>query len=160
MVDYVLGVTIFLIRHAHAGKRSEWASDDRSRPLSDRGIKQSQALTAVVGDIVVGRIVSSPYVRCMQTVQPLETKFDLTIETSDAFAEGADDEIAYRLLLALNDDDGVVCSHGDVIPRLLRRLFADGMDTDGSLIDQKGSTWIIEMRNGRPFHGRYVPPSK
>ena len=160
MIDYVLGVTIFLIRHAHAGKRSEWATDDRLRPLSERGIKQSRALTAVVGDIVVGRIISSPYVRCMQTVQPLGTKFDVAIETSDVFAEGADDEIAYRLLLELNDDDGAACSHGDVIPHLLRRLVADGMDTDGPLIDQKGSTWIIEMRNGRPFHGRYVPPSK
>ncbi len=153
-------MTIFLIRHAHAGKRSEWATDDRLRPLSDRGVKQSEGLTAVVGDITVGRIISSPYVRCMQTVQPLGTKFDVAIETSDVFAEGADDEIAYRLLLELNDDDGAACSHGDVIPHLLRRLVADGMDTDGPLIDQKGSTWIIEMRNGSPFHGRYVPPSK
>ena len=160
MFDYRLGVTIFLIRHAHAGKRSEWATDDRLRPLSDRGVKQSEGLTAVVGDITVGRIISSPYVRCMQTVQPLGTKFDVAIETSDVFAEGADDEIAYRLLLELNDDDGAACSHGDVIPHLLRRLVADGMDTDGPLIDQKGSTWIIEMRNGSPFHGRYVPPSK
>ena len=153
-------MTIFLIRHAHAGKRSEWATDDRLRPLSDRGVKQSEGLTTVVGDITVGRIISSPYVRCMQTVQPLGTKFDVAIETSDVFAEGADDEIAYRLLLELNDDDGAACSHGDVIPHLLRRLVADGMDTDGPLIDQKGSTWIIEMRNGSPFHGRYVPPSK
>ncbi|MCX6509754.1 MAG: phosphoglycerate mutase family protein [Actinobacteria bacterium] len=153
-------MTIFLIRHAHAGKRSEWASDDRSRPLSDRGIKQSEALTSVVGDIVVGRIISSPFVRCMQTVQPLGTKFDVAVETSDAFAEGADVEIAYRLLLELAGDDGVACSHGDVIPHLLRRLVADGMDTDSPPIDQKGSTWIIEMRNGSPFHGRYVPPSK
>jgi len=160
LFDYGLGVTIFLARHAHAGKRSEWASDDRLRPLSDRGIKQSEGLVAVVSDIVVGRIISSPYVRCMQTVQPLATKFDIAVETSDEFGEGADDEIAYRLLLELNDHDGVACSHGDVIPHLLRRLVADGMDTDGPLIDQKGSTWIIEMRNGRPFHGRYVPPSK
>jgi hypothetical protein len=33
------------------------------------------------------------------------------------------------------------------------------MDADGPLIDQKGSAWVIELRNGKPFRGRYVPPS-
>jgi hypothetical protein len=42
---------------------------------------------------------------------------------------------------------------------LLKQLVADGMDSDGPLIDQKGSVWIIETRNGRPFRGRYIPPS-
>lgn len=148
-------MTIFLIRHAHAGKRSEWTTDDRLRPLSSRGIEQSQLLTDVVGDIVIGRIVSSPYVRCIQTVEPLAERFRLEVEPSDAFAEGADTDAAYELLLELDAHDGVVCSHGDVIPQLLERLVAEGMDTDGPLLDHKGSTWIIELRNGRPFRGRY-----
>jgi len=152
-------VTIFLTRHAHAGKRSEWTTDDRLRPLSKRGKSQADALTNVVGELVVGRIVSSPYVRCVQTMEPLAEKFELNIAESDAFAEGADGNEAYQLLLELDEHDGIACSHGDVIPDLLRRLVADGMDTDGPLIDQKGSTWVIELRNGRPFHGRYVPPS-
>lgn len=152
-------MTIFLTRHAHAGKRSEWATDDRLRPLSQRGKDQAKGLTKVVGELVVGRIVSSPYVRCLQTMEPLAEKFELTVAESDAFAEGADGDEAYQLLLELDEHDGVACSHGDLIPGLLRRLVADGMDTDGPLIDQKGSTWIIELRNGRPFNGRYVPPS-
>ena len=152
-------MTIFLIRHAHAGKRSEWTADDRLRPLSQRGVAQSQLLTEVVGDLVIGRILSSPYVRCMQTVEPLAEKYQLSIEESDAFAEGADGDAAYRLLLDLDAHDGVACSHGDVIPDLLQRLVADGMETDGPLLDHKGSAWIIELRNGRPFHGRYVRSS-
>lgn len=151
-------MTIFLIRHAHAGKRSEWVDPDRLRPLSDRGRRQALSLTDVVGDVVVGRIVSSPYVRCVQTVEPLAEKFELAIETSDALAEGANGDDAYALLLELDEFDGAVCSHGDVIPDLLRRLVADGMDTDGPLVDHKGSTWVIEMREGRPFRGRYVKP--
>lgn len=152
-------MTIFLTRHAHAGKRSEWTTDDRLRPLSKRGKSQADALTSVVGELVVGRILSSPYVRCVQTMEPLAEKFELTIAESEAFAEGAKGDEAYQLLLELDEHDGIACSHGDVIPDLLRRLVADGMDTDGPLIDQKGSTWVIELRNGRPFHGRYVPPS-
>ena len=152
-------MTIFLIRHAHAGKRSEWTADDRLRPLSKRGAEQAERLTTVVGDLVVGRILSSPYVRCMQTVEPLAEKFEIEIQSSEVFAEGADADAAYQALLELDAFDGVACSHGDLIPRLLRRLVADGMDTDGPLIDQKGSMWIIEMRNSRPFMGRYVPPT-
>ena len=152
-------MTIFLIRHAHAGKRSEWTADDRLRPLSKRGAEQAERLTTVVGDLVVGRILSSPYVRCMQTIEPLAEKFEIEIQSSEVFAEGADADAAYQALLELDAFDGVACSHGDLIPRLLRRLVADGMDTDGPLIDQKGSTWIIEMRNSRPFMGRYVPPT-
>ena len=152
-------MTIFLTRHAHAGKRSEWTTDDRLRPLSKRGKSQADALTNVVGELVVGRILSSPYVRCVQTMEPLAERFELDILESDAFAEGANGNEAYQLLLELDEHDGIACSHGDVIPDLLRRLVADGMDTDGPLIDQKGSTWVIELRNGRPFRGRYVPPS-
>lgn len=152
-------MTIFLIRHAHAGKRSEWTADDRLRPLSKRGAEQAERLTTVVGDLVVGRILSSPYVRCMQTIEPLAEKFEIEIQSSEVFAEGADADAAYQALLELDAFDGVACSHGDLIPRLLRRLVADGMDTDGPLIDQKGSMWIIEMRNSRPFMGRYVPPT-
>ena len=152
-------MTIFLIRHAHAGKRSEWTADDRLRPLSKRGAEQAERLTTVVGDLVVGRILSSPYVRCMQTIEPLAEKFEIEIQSSEVFAEGADADAAYQALLELDAFDGVACSHGDLIPRLHRRLVADGMDTDGPLIDQKGSMWIIEMRNSRPFMGRYVPPT-
>lgn len=151
-------MTIFLARHAHAGKRSEWAGEDRLRPLSKRGKIQANNLLSVVGDFVVGRIISSPYVRCRQTVEPLATEFTVAIELSDALSEDADIDEAYRILLELDEHDGVACSHGDLIPQLLRRLVADGMDTDGPLIDQKGSIWVVDTRNGKPFTGRYVPP--
>lgn len=151
-------MTIHLTRHANAGKRSEWTSDDRLRPLSKRGWRQATALIEVVGTAPVGRIISSPYVRCVQTMEPLAEHLTITVEADEAFAEGADIDRAYEILLSLDEVDGVACSHGDLIPHLLRRCVADGMDADGPLIDQKGSTWIIETRNGRPFRGRYVPP--
>lgn len=153
-------MTIFLLRHAHAGKRSEWTGDDRLRPLSERGLEQAQLLIDVVGEHVVGRIVSSPYLRCTQTVSPIAERFHLEVEISETLAEGADPEAAYRHLLELDQYDGVACSHGDVIPELLRKLVADGMDTDGPLLDHKGSAWIIEVQNGRPIRGRYVRSQK
>lgn len=158
-VRYGFGVTIFLARHAHAGKRSEWKGDDEVRPLSPRGQQQAIDLLAVIENAPVGVILSSPFVRCVQTVEPLSESIGVSITPHDSFTEGASPDEAYALLLALDEVDGLACSHGDLIPPLLRRLVADGMDTDGPLIDQKGSIWIIETRNGRPFHGRYVPPT-
>jgi broad specificity phosphatase PhoE len=151
-------VTIHLVRHAHAGKRSEWPDDDLLRPLSERGWAQANHVRKVLDETPVGRIVSSPFVRCLQTVEPLAESLDLTIEQCDALAENAHGDPAYALLLELDAVDGVACSHGDVIPALLRRLVADGMFVDGPLLDQKGSMWIVELREGRPFRGRYVPP--
>jgi phosphohistidine phosphatase SixA len=151
-------VTIFLVRHAHAGKRSEWEGDDAARPLSERGAAQTAAITALLADRSVKRVVSSPYVRCRQTVEPLAAEAGLTVEADDRLAEGAGVDEAFELLLELDDDHGVACSHGDLIPMLLRRLVAMGMEVDGPLLDQKGSVWTIHTKGGTPTKARYTPP--
>ena len=152
-------MTIHLVRHAHAGKRSEWEGDDRKRPLSPRGEAQSASLVALLGGERVGRVLSSPYVRCVQTVEPLAQKLGVAVEADDRFAEGSDPDVALAALLELAEPGGVACSHGDLIPVLVRRLVADGMAVDGPLLDQKGSTWVLETTGGRITRGRYVPPA-
>lgn len=151
-------MTIHLIRHAHAGKRSEWDDDDSLRPLSSRGFDQANGLCSLLAEIPVGRVISSPYLRCLQTAHPIASHHGLMVEASHLFAEGASARKAYEVLLQLDEVDGVACSHGDIIPLLLRLAVGDGMETDGPLIDQKGSLWTIEMKNGRPWRGRYTPP--
>ena len=149
---------IHLIRHAHAGRRSLWEGDDRDRPLSTRGGEQAEWLADVLSAAGVTRIVSSPYARCIQTVQPVAARLGIDVESTPSFAEGADVETAVSLLLDLDEDNGIACSHGDVIPQILRRLKADGMEVDGPLLDQKASVWILDTRKGRVRRGRYVPP--
>lgn len=151
-------MTIFLVRHAHAGKRSEWAGDDAARPISERGAAQSAAIAALLAERSVGRIVSSPYLRCVQTVAPLGAQLALDVEPDDRLAEGAHSDAAFELILGLDAADGVACSHGDLIPDLLRRLVARGMKVDGPLLDQKGSVWTIHTKDGMPSKGRYTPP--
>lgn len=119
---------------------------------------QALAIATDLADTAVGRIVSSPYVRCVQTVEPLAHAMASSVETCDAFSEGMDGDAAYAMLPELDVADGVACSHGDVLPALLRRLVTNGMETDGPLLCQKGSMWIVEFEDGRPRSGRYVPP--
>ncbi len=151
-------MTIFLVRHAHAGKRSEWEGDDKTRPISARGVVQTEAVTSLLARRPVTRVVSSPYVRCVQTVEPLAAAAGLSVEVDERLAEGADLDAAFDLLVELDGVHGVACTHGDLIPPLLRRLVAMGMAVDGPLLDQKGSVWVIHLKNGVPTKGRYVPP--
>lgn len=151
-------MTIFLVRHAHAGKRSEWDGDDAVRPLSERGEAQTAAITLLLADCKVRRVVSSPYVRCLHTVEPLAAKAGVEVVPDERLAEGSDPDAAFELLMSLDRHHGVACSHGDLIPLLLRRLVAEGMKVDGPLLDQKGSVWTIQTRDGVPTKGRYTPP--
>jgi 8-oxo-dGTP diphosphatase len=113
-------MSVILLRHASAGDRDEWHGDDRLRPLDTRGRKQAERLRDVLLAHNVKRVLSSPYVRCTQTVAPL----GLDIEPDDRLAEGARPEGTLELLAAL--DGAVACTHGDVIEALLGRSLRKG----------------------------------
>jgi hypothetical protein len=62
---------VCLVRHAHAGDKHQWTGDDRDRPLSVPGHHEAYGLLARLRDYPIGRILTSPAVRCVQTVEPL-----------------------------------------------------------------------------------------
>jgi 8-oxo-dGTP diphosphatase len=62
---------LLLVRHAWAGDRTEWKGDDRLRPLDERGLRQAQDLVAALERFTIDVILTSPYARCVQTVEPL-----------------------------------------------------------------------------------------
>jgi broad specificity phosphatase PhoE len=68
----------------------------------------------------VENAVSSPYVRCMQTVAPLE----LEIIPDERLAEGAPVEATLTLLREL--ENAVACTHGDIVEAVLGRSLAKG----------------------------------
>jgi 8-oxo-dGTP diphosphatase len=123
-------MSVVLLRHAWAGDRESWDGDDLLRPLDERGRKQALALRK----LDVDRIVSSHYVRCIETVVPLAATRMHAIEIDRRLAEGAG-RSALELLAEL--DGGVACTHGDVIHDLLGR----GL--------QKGEAAVVEVVDGR-----------
>jgi 8-oxo-(d)GTP phosphatase len=104
-----------LVRHASAGDRYQWAGDDRHRPLDKKGRRQAEKIAEALGAEDVRRVVSSPAVRCVQTVEPLAAVFGLEVEIDNRLAEGAGGS-AHELVETV----GVVaCTHGDVIYEIL-----------------------------------------
>lgn len=160
-------VTLFVVRHAHAGRRSNWTGDDRTRPLSDRGELQAKSLAATIDQHrpkgSAPRILASPARRCVQTVQPLAAQVGGQVVEDVRLFEGAGrDEIATLLDDVTATSDGgdvtVACSHGDVIPILLDLLVGAGMQPERNLVWQKASMWIIDRTDASWGVGRYLPP--
>jgi predicted acetyltransferase/broad specificity phosphatase PhoE len=72
---------IYLIRHCEAEGQPAEAS------LTDNGIKQAAHLSEFFRDIPIDRIISSPYKRAVQTVEPLAQRINLEIEKNDLLTE-------------------------------------------------------------------------
>ena len=110
---------LVLVRHASAGKRAEWEGDDRLRPLDERGRGQAEALASSLGRSEIDRILSSPYVRCVQTVAALAARTGIQVEERGELAEGASRKEALALVAELEGMGAVVCTHGDVVEKLV-----------------------------------------
>jgi phosphohistidine phosphatase SixA len=119
-------MTILLLRHAAAGDRSAWSRDDRLRPLDQRGRRQAEGLPEALASWRVGRILTSPYVRCVETVEPLAERAGLPIEERDELAEGAGRDNALSLIEELGTEPTVLCTHGDVVIDLLGEKLKKG----------------------------------
>jgi 8-oxo-dGTP diphosphatase len=152
--------TLALVRHADAGNRSTWNGDDERRPLSAKGRRQSDGLAVLLAPLKATRVLSSPFDRCVQTVEPLARELGLKVEPDADLAEGMEDE-AIALVRSLMGERVVLCSHGDVVPAVLAELVvSDGLDLGGELEWPKGSTWLLNVDRNRFKRGHYLRPPR
>jgi 8-oxo-dGTP diphosphatase len=105
-------MTIVLVRHGWAGSSERWQGDDRRRPLDERGHAQALALPDLLAAYPAQRIVSSPYLRCVQTVEPLATLRGLAVEPADELGEDRQDADGLEFVRSLLGTDAIVCTHG------------------------------------------------
>jgi 8-oxo-dGTP diphosphatase len=110
---------MLLIRHARAGQRDDWSGDDRRRPLDERGRKQAADLVAALSKYRLARILSSPYDRCVQTVEPLAQARGLEVEIRDELGEEQQLDEGVELVRSLLDQDVALCGHGGLSDALV-----------------------------------------
>jgi phosphohistidine phosphatase SixA len=147
--------TSYLVRHAKAGSRERWARPDRERPLTEPGRIQAAALARVLAS-TTRSVVSSPYVRCVETVAPLAEVVGLRVDEDDRLAEGGDPSWAMGRLASA--PGSVLCTHGDVMASIVTSLADARVPITGGMQWAKGATWAFTIAGGRIVGGRYLPP--
>jgi phosphohistidine phosphatase SixA len=158
-----------LVRHAHAGDKRQWQGADSHRPLSERGRQQAEGLAHNLSGLDMPRLISSPYVRCQQTLRPLAAHSRREIETSRFLAPDARPNELHDFLAGPDLEGAVLCTHGETLSALIRRwrqkdgvtFSIGGPHSDRSLAGknatEKGAAWIVvDDDTGRSAH--YLSP--
>jgi 8-oxo-dGTP diphosphatase len=109
------------------------------------------------------RIISSPYIRCLQTAEPLAAHTGLRVERSMTLVPDSPAK-ALRFVRKLAHPKGesgaVVVTHGEVMGDVLVKLAKeDGIKLEHRPPGLKGCVWALEFRNGRLVAARYIPPA-
>ena len=151
---------LLVVRHADAGDKRSWTGLDRRRPLSATGRRQADGLVVRLEDYPVERILSSPALRCLDTVRPLA--LDRFLKVEPVAALGVDGGLDPLLAMLWDRElrDAVLCTHGETIGLLVARLVGDGFDVEEPVHWPKGSTWLLQRTdNGRrQVRGRLLAP--
>ena len=154
---------LMLVRHGHAGRKAEWQGSDKLRPLSTRGLCQAERLVEVLGPPEPTRIISSPYLRCLQTAERFAAHAGLDVEESAALSPDAPAKALrlVRKLTAPGAEAGVVIvTHGEVMGVVLSKIAKeDGIKLDHLPPGFKGCVWELDFRLGTLVEARYVAPA-
>jgi 8-oxo-dGTP pyrophosphatase MutT (NUDIX family)/phosphohistidine phosphatase SixA len=157
-------VPLIVVRHASAGRKEDWPGSDATRPLDARGAADAQMLASLMACFApVARVISSPALRCTETVHPYAERFSGTVEVEVCLAPYG--RTAYfssrtewvdtlrRLLSALVADrrPAVLCLHRENLPDVLAEACAmlgapAAVPADPSL--PKGGFWVAHSREG------------
>jgi 8-oxo-dGTP diphosphatase len=118
---------VIIVRHGKAVPAEAWDGPDATRPLLLRGAAQATTIAPAVAAYWPEKILTSTAVRCVATITPLATLTgikpkELAGISQDAF-EIDEATIAEILAKRMKSKRSVVlCSHGPVIPEIVREL--------------------------------------
>jgi 8-oxo-(d)GTP phosphatase len=157
-------VPLILVRHASAGHKDDWPGDDLVRPLDAQGVSDALLLARLLACFALrARVISSPALRCIETVRPFAAGFGGSVEAEAALAvpgragdasldrTGRGDTVGqlFRDLVAAGRP-AVVCLHRENLSAALAAacsaLGAPGPASDPSL--SKGAFWVLHAAAG------------
>jgi 8-oxo-(d)GTP phosphatase len=120
---------LVFVRHAKARARSTWKDADPVRPLNALGRARAAALVPILAAFGVTRVVTSPSVRCLDTILPyaVATGYGTHIKvglSEEGFAKRPRRATHHLRQLLERGEPAVLCSHGPVLPVLLEQLAA------------------------------------
>lgn len=165
-----------IVRHSDAVGRDHWDGPDPERPLSPAGRARSADLVSTLSAYAITRVISSPSVRCADTVAPyveaaaLDPVFKSGLSEEGFVADPT--KVIRRVSKVVERAEPVaLCTHRPVLPTILlqlathaaagslaattlRRLAEDGLDKGEALICQvagKGElARVVSVERHRP----------
>lgn len=132
----------YLVRHAKAGQRRDWNALDEFRPLSNAGWRQAHAIAERLAQVTTGPLISSPFTRCRQTLEPLATQLGCVVINDIRLGEAQSFEPALELLTT-STDGTALCTHGDLLPELITALVRRGALLATMPDWRKGVVWEL-----------------
>jgi 8-oxo-dGTP diphosphatase len=149
---------LYVVRHAKAGERRLWSDDDMNRPLSKKGWKQSELLGRRIAKLGPSKLVSSPYARCVQTLEPLGKLTDTSVRIDQRLCEDEPFEPVLELLREL-PAGAVLSTHGDIISATMQALARRGMKMNTPPDWRKAAVWVLKRnKQGDIVHATVWPP--
>ena len=168
-------VPLILLRHASAGQKENWPTDDESRPLDAKGEVDAVALAGLLSCFAPSaKILSSPALRCTESVGPYTASFGGTVDAEAALGfsgRSGDLSSGTNRADALTDlvrglvaagRPAVLCLHRENLPKALTAACAAlGAPAPPEPPDPplpKAGFWVVHMADGE-LAGleRYVP---
>ncbi|RZU66195.1 8-oxo-dGTP diphosphatase [Microterricola gilva] len=154
---------IIALRHGKATAPSAWDGPDATRPLTTRGVQQAASVVPTIAAWSPRRIISSTATRCVTTVTPLAVALGQEIRRSDlisqdAWEDGTSDVRAVVGKRVRARKTAVICSHGPVLPDILREIALATGTTQGSYLSdaaalETGAFSIVHLSLTNPSSG-------
>ncbi|HZU81219.1 MAG TPA: phosphoglycerate mutase family protein [Acidimicrobiales bacterium] len=142
---------LIVVRHGIAVAKRRWDGPDADRPLTANGARQAKALAGRLARYQPTQIISSPTLRCRQTVEPLAARTGTRIEESRQLGVDAGDRafaLLHRLVTTSRQSTTVVlCTHREV---LVEAVLALAEEFEVTLHHRppgaKGAYWTFRFR--------------
>lgn len=154
---------IIALRHGKAVSPSAWDGPDATRPLTERGVQQAASIVDTIAAWSPRRIISSTATRCVTTVTPLAVALGHEIRrteliSQDAWEDGSSDVRAVVGKRVRARKTAVLCSHGPVLPDILREIALATGTTKGSYLSdaaalETGAFSIVHLSLTNPSSG-------
>jgi 8-oxo-dGTP diphosphatase len=146
-------VPLIVVRHASAGSRNEWEGDDADRPLDAIGTADALALARLLACFAPGpsRVLSSPALRCTDTVRPYAELAATPVEVSDALSRtpAADSRANLISELVLAGQPAVLCVHRENLAGVVADVCAAfGAGVPGNPSLSKAGFWALHAAAG------------
>jgi 8-oxo-dGTP diphosphatase len=149
---------LILARHASAGQKEDWPGDDELRPLDAKGVAEAHVLARLLACFApLARMISSPALRCMDSMRPYAESFGGAVEAeavlappgrSVDFSRTSRSALVRKLIadLVTAEQPAVVCLHRENLATALEAACgalgaSSEVPRDPSL--PKGGFWIV-----------------